>query len=110
MKITMCFKHLEASHIMSCDTKARLSDFKLGQNLFQFMRYKIKKNGQPTIQESLNLIAQVMNRFFFLHILSHHDLPLPIGSDETVKRLQMWLNNSQCGHKEGQKFPIFFVR
>jgi len=39
MKITMCFKHLEASHIMSCDTviadtKAQLSDFKLGKKLF----------------------------------------------------------------------------
>ena len=33
MKITMCFKHLEASHDMA-DIKAHLSDFKLGKKLF----------------------------------------------------------------------------
>ena len=37
------FKHIEARYIMSCDTKAQLSDFKLGQKLFQFMRYEIFK-------------------------------------------------------------------
>ena len=45
---------------------------------------------------------------FFDHIFSYYDSPLPIGSDEIIKRLQMWLNNSKCGHKEGQKFPIFW--
>ena len=32
---------------------------------------------------------------------------LPRGSEEIAKRLQMWLNNPQCGYKEGEKFPIF---
>ena len=45
---------------------------------------------------------------FFDHIFAYYDLPLPIGSDEIIKRLQMWLNNPQCGHKEGQKFPNFW--
>ena len=40
--------------------------------------------------------------------LAFYDLPIPIGSDEIFKRLQIWLNNSQCGHKEGQEFPIFW--
>ena len=39
-EIIMCFKQLEESNIMSCDTKAQLSDFKLGQKLFQFLRYE----------------------------------------------------------------------
>ena len=43
MEITMCFKHLEASHIMyvMADTKAQLPDFKLGKKLFQIMRCEI---------------------------------------------------------------------
>ena len=42
------------------------------------------------------------------HILAYPESLLPIGSDEIIKRLQMWLNNSQSGHKEGQKFPSFW--
>ena len=34
-------------------------------------------------------------------------MPLFIAADEIVKRLQKWLNNLQCGHKEGQQFPFF---
>ena len=50
-----------------------------------------------------------MNANIFLnHIFANYDLPLPIGSDEMNKRLQMWLNNPQCGHKERQIFPIFW--
>ena len=45
---------------------------------------------------------------FFDHIFAYYDSPLPIGSDEIIKRLQMWLNNPHCGHKEGQKFPKFW--
>ena len=43
MKIIMCFKHLEASHIMhlKADTKTQLSDFKSLQKLFQFLKYGI---------------------------------------------------------------------
>ena len=44
---------------------------------------------------------------FFDNIFAYDDLLLPIGSDEITKRLQMWLNNPQCGHKEGEKFPFF---
>ena len=33
---------------------------------------------------------------------------LTSNSEEIFKRLQMWLNNTQCGQKEGKKFPIFW--
>ena len=60
----------------------------------------------PTkIQESSNLIAECMQRFFD-HIGAYYDSSLPIGSDEIIKRLQMWLNNPQFGHTEGQQFSI----
>ena len=39
-------------------------------------------------------------QLFFDYILAYYNLPLPIGSDEIIKRLQMRLNSSQCGHKE----------
>ena len=45
---------------------------------------------------------------FLDHIIAYYDLLLPIGLDENTKRLQMWLNNRQCGHKEEEKFPIFW--
>ena len=45
---------------------------------------------------------------FFDHIFAYYDSLLPIGSDEIIKRLQMWLNNPQSGHNEGQKFLIFW--
>ena len=43
----------------------------------------------------------------FDHIFAHYYSPLPIGSDEIFKKLQIWLNNPQCGPKEEHKFPIF---
>ena len=46
-------------------------------------------------------------KIFLNHIFAYYDSPLPIGSDEIIKRLQMWLNNPQSGHKEVLKFPIF---
>ena len=39
---------------------------------------------------------------FFDHIFAYYDSLLPIGKDKITKRLQMWFNNSQCGHKEGE--------
>ena len=45
---------------------------------------------------------------FFKHIFAYYDTPLPIGSYEIIKRLQLWLKNAQCGHKEGPKIPNFF--
>ena len=54
----------------------------------------------------MNLIAERMQRFVD-NFYPYYDLPLPIGSDEIIQKLQMWLNDPQCGHKEGQKFPIF---
>ena len=57
--------------------------------------------------KSVNLIADWMQRLCD-HILAYPESLLPIGSDEIIKRLQMWLNNSQSGHKEGQKFPSFW--
>ena len=53
------------------------------------------KNCQPKIQESLNLIAEWMQRFVD-HIFAYYDLLLPIGSDKTIKRLQMWLNRRRA--------------
>ena len=62
MKMTICFKHLEVSNIISCDSwyYGRLSDFKLSKKPFQFMKYVIKKKFQPKIQEIFNLIAEWM--------------------------------------------------
>ena len=55
----------------------------------------------------LNVIVERMQRFFD-HIFAYYDLLLPIGSDESTKRLQTWWNNPQCGHKEGKTFPNFW--
>ena len=41
------------------------------------------------------------------NIFAYYDLLLPIGSDKITKRLPMWLNNPQCGHKKGGEIPIF---
>ena len=49
-----------------------------------------------------------MNRFFD-HIFACYDSLPPIDSDEIIKRLHIWLNNPQYGHKEGQTFPFFLV-
>ena len=46
-------------------------------------------------------------QIFFDHIFAYYDSLLSKGWDEITKRLQMWLNNPQCGHKEGEKFPFF---
>ena len=61
------------------------------------------KKFQLKIQESLNLIAEWMQRFSFIFFYI-----LWLASDNITKRLQLWLNNPQCGHKEEQKFPIFW--
>ena len=45
---------------------------------------------------------------FVGHIFAYYDSLLPIGSDESTKRLQMGLNNPQCEPKEGEKFPNFW--
>ena len=65
------------------------------------------KKNQLKIQECLNLIAEWMQRCFD-HIFAYYDSLLPIGSYKITKRLQMWLNHPQYGHKEGGKFPIFW--
>ena len=51
----------------------------------------------------LVLLSALVERFgvscmwdFLNHIFAYYNLPLPIGSDEIIKRLQMWLNNPQC--------------
>ena len=46
-------------------------------------------------------------QIYFDHNFTYYDSLLPIGSEEITKRLQLWLNNHQCGHKEGQKLPFF---
>ena len=42
------------------------------------------------------------------HIFAYSDSLLPIGTDESTKRRQMWLNNPHGGHKKGDKFLIFW--
>ena len=49
-------------------------------------------------------IAEWMERFSD-NIFAYYDLPLPMGSDEIIKKLQMWLNNPWRGQKK-QQFPI----
>ena len=48
-----------------------------------------------------------MQRFIFLSFFAYYDSLLPISLDEIINRLQKWLNNPQCGRKEGEKFPFF---
>ena len=48
-----------------------------------------------------------MERFFNL-IFAYYDSLLPISSVEITKRLQMRLNNPQCGHKEWEKIQKFW--
>ena len=42
---------------------------------------------------------------FFDHIFAYYNSLLP--SDEITERLKMWMNNPQCGHKEGGEIPTF---
>ena len=49
-----------------------------------------------------------MQVFFLNYIYTFYDLPLPIGLDEIIKSLQMWLNYPQYGHEEWKKFPNFW--
>ena len=71
---------------MIADTEAQLSDFKLGEKVFQFLRYEIKKktNFNQKFKKSFDLIAESM-QIFVNHILVYYDSPLPIGSDEIIK-------------------------
>ena len=41
-------------------------------------------------------------KIFFDHIFACYDSLVHIGSDEIIKRLQMWLNNPQGGLIEGR--------
>ena len=42
------------------------------------------------------------------HIFAYYDLLIPIDSGEIIKRLQIWLNNPHCGHKEGHGSHFFW--
>ena len=94
MKMTICFKHLEASYILSCDTKAQL---------FQFRRLK-KISTKKSRKFKFNCCVNAKKN----HIFAYCDLPLPTGSGEIFKRLQMRFNNPQYEHKEWQNFPNFW--
>ena len=48
-----------------------------------------------------------VNAKIFDNIFAYYDSLLPIGSDEITKSLQMWLNNPQSGHKEGENSQFF---
>ena len=91
---------------MIADTKAQPSDSKLGKKLFQFMKYEILKIVTQKFKKVwLWLLTKCKD--FFDHIFAYYDLPLPIGSDEIIKRHKKWLNNPQGGHKEGQQISFF---
>ena len=94
MKITMCFKQLEARHIISLDGLYYCPDFKLNKKLFYFMRYDILKIVNSKYKKVwIRLLSEckdILNIFFFV---AYYDSLLPIGSDEITKRLRMWLNN-----------------
>ena len=45
----------------------------------------------------------------FYHVFAFYDLRLPIGSDEIIKRLQLLLNNPQCGQRKTQTITIFWL-
>ena len=68
------------------------------------MRYEISK----IVNQKFKKVWLWFLSEFFDHIFAYYDSLLPIGSYEIIKRLQMWLNNPQCGHTKGQKFPVFW--
>ena len=73
------------------------------------MRYDILKIvNQKFYKVRIGLLNEC--QVFFYHIFAFYDLLLPIGSDDITKRLQMWLNNPQCGHTEGKIILHFLVR
>ena len=76
---------------MIADTKAKLSDFK-NKKFFQFMRYEILKIVNKKSKKVLIWLLSECKDFID-HIFAYYDLPLPIGWDEIIKSLQMWLNN-----------------
>ena len=92
-------------HVVAA-TKAQLSDFQLGKKLFQFLSYAILKMVNKKFKKvGIWLLSECKD--FCIIFFAYYDSLLPIGSDEIIKRPNIWLNNPQCGHKEGQKFPIF---
>ena len=90
------------------DTKARLSDFKVSKKLFKFLRYDILKIVYSKFKKVWIWLMSECQTVFFSHSFAYYDSLLPIGTDEITKRLHMWLNNPQYGHKERGKFPIFW--
>ena len=71
------------------------------------MRYDILKLSTHNSRK-FEFDCWVNAKTFWSFFFAYSDLLLPIGSDEITTRLQMWLNNPRCGHKQGGKFPIFF--
>ena len=99
MKITMCFRHLEASHIMLSDLNYVKSSSSLWDRTLKKMPNKISRKFE------FDCWVNATTFWSYFCILW---LVLPKGLDEFIKRLQMWLNIPQCGHKEGQKLPFFW--
>ena len=64
-------------------SKAQLSDVELGQKLWVYETWDFK-NGQPKIQESLNLSVTYLQRFFD-HIFTYDDLTLPTTGENYVE-------------------------
>ena len=47
-------------------------------------------------------------QIFFNNVFAFYDSLLPRGLDEIINRLQLLLNNPECGHRKGQKITIFW--
>ena len=56
---------------MIADTKAQLSDLKLGKKLFQFLSYEIKKNSTKNSKKKFEFDYWVNPRIFFKIIFLH---------------------------------------
>ena len=72
------------------------------------MRYDILKIVNSKFEKVSILLLSICKDFLII-FFAYYDSPLHIGSKEIAKRLQMWLNNPQCGHKERGKIPNFLV-
>ena len=65
------------------------------------------KNNSTKKSRKLKFDCCVNAKIHFIIFFAYYYSPLPIGSYEIIKRLQIGLNNQQFGHKEGQNFQFF---
>ena len=70
-----------------------------------YIKKKILKIFNQKFNKVRICLLKKMQRFVD-HTFLYYGSPLHIGLYEFIKRLQMWLNNPQCGYREEQKFKI----